>query len=83
MIGIINLQFENIKPDDLERIRKNIHTQFTEGVFFIKNGSATLHFNPKGIIQKTEFKFQKYPELFPLDKTFLLTTINQTHSESV
>jgi len=79
-IGVITLKFENISLEDLERIRRNIHTQFTEGVFFIKRGQVVLNFNPEGMIKNVELKFKSFPELFPLDKTSLLATIEQKNS---
>lgn len=89
-VGTIYITLENVSYAELEVLRKNIHIAITQGAFGIRNGSATLHFNPHGIIQGVDWDIKRWradkPEyalalVKPSVKIELLQkTISQTHN---
>jgi hypothetical protein len=59
MHGIIEIKLDGATTIDTERYRLLIHTLFVEGVFNIKAGSATLHFDDLGVLKEIEYNFRR------------------------
>lgn len=58
--GTITLNFEGASLQETERFRLLITNLFEQGVFNIKNGNATLHFDNLGTLQAIDVNFRKW-----------------------
>ncbi|MAG73700.1 hypothetical protein CL620_05250 [archaeon] len=63
--GMINIKLDGVSFEETEYFRKVIHTLFQQGVFNIKNGTATLAFNREGELASIELKFLKWRDKDP------------------
>lgn len=87
-IGTITITLEGVTIEETERLRKMIHTMFTDGVFNIRNGKAILNFDNDGLAeiekQIKTWKRGKEPvvmkrleqfkiELTPVDKSSIVS----------
>ena len=59
---------EGVDLEQTERCRRIIHTLFDSGFFNLRNGSMTVHFDPKGdlgqiILNKVTYMRDKAPPL--------------------
>lgn len=55
-LGLITLEIEGIKPEDLERLRGILHRLLIQGVLSVRPGSLTINFDHKGEISSIETK---------------------------
>lgn len=58
--GIITIKLEGATFKQTEVLREMIHTMFEQGVFAIKNGSATLNFDELGQLGSIELNIKKW-----------------------
>ncbi len=54
--GTINIELEGLSPQELDRCKEIIDTLFIKKVLFIKNGSATLHFDNDATLQEITYE---------------------------
>lgn len=62
--GIIEIRIQDITPSNTIRIKKIIHTLIEQGVFTIRNGNATLHFDETGDLGSIEMHFKKWKKQY-------------------
>lgn len=67
MKGIITIEFEGVTFQETERFRKMIHTLFSQGVFNLRRGQATLHFDFQGTLSGIDIFQNKWRDNKPLD----------------
>ena len=58
--GTITIELEGVDFATTEKLRHIIHTLFTEGVFSVKNGKATLNFDREGNLNSIELHYTKW-----------------------
>jgi len=67
MKGTITIELDGATFQETERFRKMIHVLFTQGVFNLRRGYATLHFDHEGILSGIDIFQSKWRDNKPLD----------------
>ena len=65
--GTITLKLEGITFEETERIREMIHILISQGVFHVKNGTATLSFDRDALLQDIEIRYKRWKRDKPSD----------------
>lgn len=58
--GTVFLDFDGLSQEGAERIRLIIVELFKAGVFAVKSGSATIHFDHEGTLQEISTNVKRY-----------------------
>lgn len=84
MKSLISIELEGLSPRELDRCREIIDTLFIKKVLFLKNGSATLHFDNDATLQEITFETRwrrNKPE--PIVENFTSATITSLKPQPV
>ena len=71
--GLITIKLDGASPEGTERCRQIIHEMFVQGVFLIRNGSVTMHFDHEGTLQEIKYdiiKWRRNKPALPLAKHY-------------
>lgn len=58
--GRFEIEIEGISLEETERLRLLTFTLITEGIFHLRNGNATLHFDHQGQLQAVDVNYRKW-----------------------
>ena len=58
--GTVILRLDNASKEVTEKLEQDIVTLWRAGVFTVKNGSVTLHFDHDGVLQEIETRVRNW-----------------------